>query len=110
MVKEFIEMTYIYHLANRKICVLRMYAQREMFCLVVACLFLTKIVNISDCWIIEFGYVVNKVLFFLPGYFTLPTIFALMICTPLLLFLRCVKGLIVWNVITTIVSNFWLYF
>ena len=106
-------MIYIYHLVNKKICVLRMYAQREMFCLVVACLFFTKIVNISDCWMIEFGYVVNKVLlvlFFLPGYFTLPSIFALRICTPLSLFLRCVKGLIIWNVITAIVSNFWLYF
>jgi hypothetical protein len=89
-----------------------MYAPREMFCL-VACLFLTKVVNILNCWMIQFGYVVNKVLMvpiFLAGYFTLPTISAFMICTPLLLFLKCVTGLIIWNVIAAIVSNFWLYF
>jgi len=76
---------YIYHLANRKICILRMYAPREMFCL-VACLFLTKVVNILTCWMIQFGYVVNEVLMvpiFLPGYFIMPTVLALVICTPL---------------------------
>jgi len=41
--------------------VLRMYAPREMFCL-VACLFLTKVVNIVNFWMIQFEYVVNKVL------------------------------------------------
>jgi len=62
-----------------------MYAPREMFCL-VACLFLTKVVNILNCWTIQFGYVVNKALMvpiFLPGYFIMPTILALVICTPL---------------------------